>query len=61
MTFTDDPIADFERYDAEQQEQLDKLPKCVECGEPIQQEFAVCINDDWICDDCLEMFRKEVK
>lgn len=39
MSWTDDPVADFDRYDAEQQ--LDSLPVCECCGEPIQQETAV--------------------
>lgn len=58
---TDDPIADFERHDAHQQEQLDRLPKCTECCEPIQQDTAVCIDGDWYCDDCLRKMRKEIE
>ena len=29
---------DAERYAAEQEEELEKLPKCECCGEPIRQE-----------------------
>lgn len=62
MIFTDDPVADAERHYAEQEEKLNKLPKCCYCGNPIQQEFAIYINDEWYCDDCLEThFRKEVE
>lgn len=32
MSRTDDPVADFDRYDAEQQQQLDSLPVCECCG-----------------------------
>lgn len=54
MGWTDDPCADYLRYDAEQQAKLDKLPKCSECGQPIQDEEAYYINDEWICQECLD-------
>ena len=54
---SDDPVADFNRWDAEQEEKLERLPKCTECGEHIQQERAVCINGDWYCDKCLDDIR----
>lgn len=53
MCWTDDPCADFLRHDAEQQAWLDKLPKCSECGQPIQDDEAYYINDEWICQECL--------
>lgn len=37
MMRTDDPIADAERYAAEQDRRLDKLPVCECCGKAIQQ------------------------
>lgn len=58
MTFTDDPIADFHRHDAEQQAKLAKLPRCCCCLEHIQQEYAICISDEWFCDDCLDTYYK---
>lgn len=53
LSYTDDPVADFERYDAEQQAKLNRLPKCCECEEHIQ--FAACyeINGELICPQCL--------
>lgn len=53
MYFTDDPLRDFERYDAEQQDMLDKLPKCSECDESIQDTQCYEINGEYICDDCM--------
>ena len=53
MFYTDDPIADFNRYDAEQQKMLDRLPRCSECDEPIQDEFCYEVNDELICDGCM--------
>ena len=58
MYRTDDPVADFLKWDAEQHEKLKKLPKCSECGEHIVQEAAVCIDGKWYCDQCLKDMRK---
>ena len=60
MYYTDNPIADFLRYDAEQEKQLEKLPRCSECGKHIQSDFAYYINDEWICEDCMDEYRREV-
>ena len=51
---TDNPVADAERYAAEQEKALDKLPVCYECGEHIQTEKCYEINGEVICPDCLE-------
>ena len=62
MCWTDDPIADFNRYEAEQQKLLEKLPICYECGEPIQTEDCYEINDELICPKCLkDNHRKKVE
>lgn len=37
---------------------LESRPICSVCGEPIQDESAVLIRDEWICDECLEGFRR---
>ena len=60
MFYSDNPLADFERYDAEQQKQLEQLPVCADCGEHIQQETAVYRNGEYICDSCLDSCRKAV-
>lgn len=51
---TDNPIADFDRYDREQSRRLARLPKCAICREPIQQEYAVCIDGVYYCGECLD-------
>lgn len=62
MSYTDDPIADFARYDAEQEEQLEKMPVCCECDNPIQDEYCYEINGEVICETCLDrFFRKSVE
>lgn len=53
MFRSDNPIRDFERYDAEQQRKLDRLPKCAYCGEPIQDEYVFVINGKCLCEECL--------
>lgn len=59
---TDDPVADFDRYDAEQVAELEKLPVCSQCNEPIQDDFFYEINDEVVCEECLNQnFRKNVE
>lgn len=60
MPYTDDPLADFARYDAEQYELIKKLPRCSECDEHIQDERAYYINGEWICKECMNQYLKEV-
>lgn len=51
----------FVRHDTEQEKQVDRLPVCEYCEEPIQDDFAFYIEDTWICENCMnDHFRKEV-
>ena len=50
----------WERHDREEQAWLDSLPKCCLCGEPIQQDMAVRIGNDWYCDQCLDENREAI-
>lgn len=54
--YSDDPIRDFERHDAEQTAWLESLPKCEYCGKPIQDEHYYDIEDCLIHEDCLHDF-----
>lgn len=58
--YSDDPAADFDRHDAEQNRRLGRLPVCADCDQPIQDETAFYINSEWICEDCMEAYRREV-
>ena len=59
MFRTDDPLADFARYDAEREAEYERLPKCVYCDQHIQDEYLYDINDELICKGCLdEHFKK---
>lgn len=59
MMYTDDPIRDFERHDAEREAAIELLPVCCECGERILDDFCYEINDVIICEECLrDNYRK---
>lgn len=59
---TDDPAADFDRFDAEQQKELEKCPKCSMCDEYIQDDYFYEINDEVVCEECINQnFRKLVE
>lgn len=58
--WTDDPVADFCKHDAEQEAWLEKRPECCRCGEHIQDEYAVCINDEYYCEQCLRDLRVRI-
>lgn len=61
MQITDNPLADFASWDAEQTAQLERLPVCADCGERVQDDHYYLINDEVICPDCLESgYRKEI-
>ena len=58
--YSDDPLRDFDRWDAEQQERLKELPDCADCGEKIYDDHYYMINDEPICPDCLDSnYRRE--
>lgn len=58
MMWTDDPLGDFDRWDAEQERELERLPICCECGNRIEDDFCYEINDEIICEACMEQYRK---
>lgn len=51
---SDNPNADFDRWDAEQNRLLEELPVCDYCLEPIQDDHLYEIDDDYVCQECLE-------
>lgn len=58
--YSDDPLADFDRYDEEQNKWLERRPVCADCDEHIQDERAYYINGEWICRDCMTAYEQEV-
>jgi len=61
MRYTDDPHMDFLRHEEELQKQLDELPICDECGEPIQTEDLYDIDGVLFCENCMEGHRRSVE
>lgn len=53
MSYIPDALDMFERHDAELEEAIEMLPKCTECGEPIQDEYCFVINDMPIHESCM--------
>lgn len=45
---------------AEQEAWLAKRPVCADCGHHIQEEEAYYINGEWICERCMDSYRREV-
>lgn len=60
MYKTDDPIADFDRYDAAQAREEAKRPHCEYCEEVLWDSYYY-INGEIICEDCLDkIFKHDV-
>ena len=60
MSWSDEPIRDFERYDSEKEEATESFPHCDCCGEVIY-EYLWEIDGETYCEDCLnENFRRSV-
>ena len=52
--YSDDPLRDHDLYERDRQRWLDSLPKCDNCGEPIQEERYFEVEGARLCcDDCL--------
>ena len=60
MFYTDDPLMDFARHDAQQTKELESRPVCADCQEHIQEETAFYIEEKWICENCIDSYRREV-
>lgn len=54
MYRTDNPLADFDRWDIERSRKEARLPICAECGERIHSEYGYYINNRWYCESCME-------
>lgn len=60
MFYTDDPVRDAERHDADQNKWLEKMPVCVDCLEHIQDELAFYYKGEWVCHNCMSSYEREV-
>ena len=55
------PIKDYndlyDEHEADQARELARLPKCDECGEPIQDDYFYELDDNrYVCPECLERY-----
>lgn len=58
---TDDPEADFDRWDSELNRKLSLFPQCDYCGKTIQDEHYYVISEESVCCECLDRhFRQDV-
>ena len=51
---TDDPVADFHRYDAWKVSLRKELPRCDKCRREIEDERYVEFDGFKVCSECLE-------
>ena len=49
---TDDPLADFKRWDRYMNSLLEDCPRCAWCGRRIQDEYPKMVDGEYICDEC---------
>lgn len=54
---TPDNYERWAKHDAEQEDALALLPMCADCGERIQEEQCFVINDEPICESCMEGYK----
>ena len=59
MFYSDDPLADYDRYETEQEKWLNTLPVCVCCGDPIQDEYYYNFDGDNVCNEHLQDYCDE--
>lgn len=61
MLRTNDPLHDYMMQCEEDEEWLEKRPKCSNCGEHIQDEFCTVIDGNTYCDDCIRLLRRSTE
>ena len=50
----------WEAHDAQQEQALSERPVCADCDEHIQEEEAYYINGEWICERCMDSYKRVV-
>lgn len=53
MGWTDDPSRDWDTHCERQDRRAKRLPRCVFCKRPIYDDHFYEINDEAVCEDCL--------
>jgi formylmethanofuran dehydrogenase subunit E len=49
----------WQMHDAEQEESLEKFPKCDFCGKVIQEDHLYDIDNEIYCEECMEAHFKK--
>lgn len=57
MSYIPDNLDLFERYDGRAQDEMDLLPVCDWCGEPIQDEQCYKLDGDVVCEHCMDALK----
>lgn len=62
MPYIPDVLDLWAEQQAKKDRELERLPRCAICDEPIQEDFLYEINDETICKACLDReYRKPVE
>ena len=48
----------WQMHDAEQEEALEKFPKCDFCEKVIQEDYLYDIDNEIYCEECMEALKK---
>lgn len=64
MAWTDDPVADADRYFSEQERMAEGRPKCVMCEKPIWPferafQFPEQLDGHYVCDGCVDKYLED--
>ena len=51
--YTDDPVADYDAYCRNQDYLHGMLPRCIECDETIDDDYAFDLGDGPMCEECM--------
>ena len=55
-----DNYSQWEAHEREAERWLARRPVCIECEEHIQEDSAFYINGEWICENCIEIYRRDI-
>lgn len=58
---TDDPVRDFDLYDRDQNEWLNRRPVCSGCRDRIQEGHAYEVRGRYYCEECQDVAWEKVK
>ena len=61
MGYVPDNYDLWKDHEWEKERRLKRLPKCIECGEPIQSDHAYQFEGKFICPDCMEYHKVDIE